>query len=307
MNPSEPDDLAARLEALSAPRAGDEAAALWRAALDRHRAEQRRPILRRIGPWAGLAAACLAVAALTLPFAGKTRRSSESIAPLAAADQAMPFAAAPNDQKGDSTFDLSTAAPAVAAREASLGTPSGAASASPAAAADAGAARLVARRADVSLLVPDVREGFLRAQAVVRPARGEVVEASTIAGEGPDAAADCTLRVAAERFAEVLDELRGLGEVARESASADDVTSAAIDLDARLRDARRVEADLLERLERRTDAPPADALRLRASLDAVRTTIERDAAQREALARRVDLATVRVTIRAKGAASPGSP
>jgi len=59
----------------------------------------------------------------------------------------------------------------------------------------------------------------------------------------------------------------------------------------------RVEAELLQLLEKRTDAPLKDVLELRQSLSSVRETIERLQGQRQHLSRLVSLATVLVIIR----------
>ncbi len=321
MNANPPDNLEARLSALTEPT--DEPPRLWQAALAEHRATPRRAVLGRISAVVGIAAVILLfLGGVILPSLGKARRnamperfaleSQAEEAPsaepggrsLAAAEQmaamnrARPSAARPGAlwQDHSGPVDAVSTDPWMKDEMAKY----------PDAASVLGAPRLVARRADMTLRVPDVREAFLKAGQLVSPVRGEFVEDSKIAGEGAGAAADLTLRVAADRLAEALNELRALGEVAAENSSGDDVTDQAIDLDARLRNERRVEEELLELLHSRKDAPLADILRLRESLSSVRANIERMAGQRDALARRVDLATVLVLIRAKDA-RPGPP
>lgn len=151
-----------------------------------------------------------------------------------------------------------------------------------------------------------MREAFLKAQHATNPALGEFVEDSKITGEGPAAAADLTLRIASTRLAAALDELRALGVVVSEISSGDDVTNQAVDLDARLRNERRVEEEILQLLDTRKDAPLPDVLKLRDSLTTIRGSIERMDAQRATLTRMVDLSTIIIFLR-PDAAAPAVP
>ena len=119
--------------------------------------------------------------------------------------------------------------------------------------------------------------------------------------------ANLTLRVAATRLSEVLNELRQLGQVQAEKASGEDVTAQVVDLEARLRNEQRVETELLQLLERRKDAPLKEILELRTSISGVRQTIEQLTAQRERLSRLVELATGLVIIRPADAPLPAEP
>lgn len=314
MNDPLHDNLESRLEALSRPPA--EPTALWRAALEEHRSKPaKRSVIARIGPWVGLAAAVIVVGVMLLPAVGKARRTTafsslppaarertevvDAIGSILSADQfgnKIVTRNSPSQFMADSAAATEKRGP----RSPRLGslTLSESAAASP---------RLVARRADLSLRVPDVREAFLRAQRTTSPALGEFVEDSKITGEGPAATADLTLRIAAPRLPAALDELRTLGMVASETSSGDDVTDQAIDLDARLRNERRVETEILQLLDTRKDAPLADVMKLRDSLTAIRSSIERMDAQRANLSRMVELATVLVILRPAEAAPPPPP
>jgi hypothetical protein len=132
---------------------------------------------------------------------------------------------------------------------------------------------------------------------IVREAAGEYVQDSSLTGSGDEAYANLTLRVAADRLSEVLNELRQLGEVYSERKTGQDVTSQVVDLEARLRNEQRVEVELLRLLETRQDASLEDVLALRGQLSKIRQEIERLTAQRVHLDRLVSLATVLVLVR----------
>jgi hypothetical protein len=132
---------------------------------------------------------------------------------------------------------------------------------------------------------------------IVREAGGEYVQDSSLTGSGDEAYANLTLRVAADRLSEVLNELRQLGEVYSEHKTGQDVTGQVVDLEARLRNEQRVETELLRLLETRQDAPLKEILELRGQLGSIRQEIERLTAQREHLDRLVSLATVLVLVR----------
>lgn len=168
--------------------------------------------------------------------------------------------------------------------------------------------RHVIRKAAIDLAVEDVRSVYLKIQALIpNPAAGEFVESSQIHDTAPQLTAYLTLRVANERLSAVMDALRGLGEVVREQTEASDVTAQVVDIEARLRNERRVEQELVELLDKRQDAPLEDVLKVSQSLSEVRERIEKLEGQRQGIGRQVALATVVVSIRAKDAPPPPSP
>jgi hypothetical protein len=165
----------------------------------------------------------------------------------------------------------------------------------------AGSDRMVIRKATVEMSVPDVRAAFLKATMVLSEAQGEYLEQSSLTGDGASMQGALTLRVAASRLSAVLGELRELGKVTSETAGGEDVTDTMVDLEARLRNEQRVEAELLGLMESRKDAPLKEILELRESINRIRESIERMTAQRERLGRLVSLATVLVILRADAA------
>lgn len=164
--------------------------------------------------------------------------------------------------------------------------------------------RHVVRRATVELDANDVRAAFAKAAHLVSAARGEFVQESSLTGLEPHLQGQLALRVAADRLSDVLNGLRELGKVRSETSGGEDVTVQVVDVESRLRNEQRVEKELLELLENRTDAPLKEVLEVRAALGNVRQEIERLIGQRDQLSRLVALATVLVIIRPADAPPP---
>lgn len=164
---------------------------------------------------------------------------------------------------------------------------------------EADVGRQVIRKATLDLLTPDVRAAFMKASFLVSEAGGEYVQESALTGTGRYVSGTLSLRVTATRMSVVMGQLRELGVVASESASGEDVTAQVVDIEARLRNERRVEVELLELLSSRSNAPLKEVLELRDSIARVRQTIESLGAQQQRLSRLVSLATILVSIRAE--------
>lgn len=162
--------------------------------------------------------------------------------------------------------------------------------------------RHVIRRATVELEVGDL-EGTYRQLVAgsVLSDENEFVERSEFDDRRGRRSASIVIRVRAERLDEVLNGLRDLGRVLNENADARDVTSQVVDLDARLRNERRVEEEMLDLLSRRENAPLEDVLRVRQSLAEVRERIERLVAEQQQVSREVALARVAVSLWQAGA------
>lgn len=164
--------------------------------------------------------------------------------------------------------------------------------------------RQVVRKAAVELHTRDVRAAFVKVQMLVSEAGGEYIEQSAISGQDEQMQADLTLRISASRMSEILNALRDIGEVISQQLSGEDVTAQAVDIEARLSNERRVEAELLGLLESRKDADLKDVLELRRNIGQVREQIERLVAQQQHLSHLVSLATVLVIIRHEGQPEP---
>ena len=161
--------------------------------------------------------------------------------------------------------------------------------------------RQVIRKASLELRSKDVRGAVAKAQLLISEARGEYIQESNVSGTLERPEATLTLRVTAERLSSVMNELRELGRAVGERIGGDDVTAQVVDLESRLRNEQRVEAELLHLLETRKDAPLKEVLELRSSIAEVRRNIEQMSSQRETFARLVSLATIVVIIRTEDA------
>jgi hypothetical protein len=315
-----PDDLERQLAAMTAWRGGDDGDAPWRAALERARPLKSaggRDWLYRLSArkvlTPALAAAAIVVlvgvisVAVLVPSLGRARQSSRFANADAkyAHEEAATAAAQSRFQspgRADFVRELDTRESAGAHQPATPAPVAGGANvvlsrAGPLPVVD----RQVIRKATIDVQTPDVAAAFMKAMLVISEAGGEYVENSSLSGEGATAAGSLTLRIAASRLSDVLNQLRPLGHVISETSSGDDVTDRVVDVEARLRNEQRVETELLELLAKRQDAPLKEILELRASISSIRERIEQLTAQRERLGRLVALATVLVTIRADDA------
>src|SRR5262249_9818313 len=115
--------------------------------------------------------------------------------------------------------------------------------------------RQVVRKSTLELESADIQATFAKVAHSLSEARGEYIENSSLTGQGDSARATITLRIAADRLSAALNDLRQLGKVLSDATTGEDVTSQAVDLDARIRNEERVEAELLQLLEKRADAP----------------------------------------------------
>jgi hypothetical protein len=154
------------------------------------------------------------------------------------------------------------------------------------------AERKIVRTGEVTLEVPAVGAavGELRAMAL---ALDGYVSGSRTGGE--DEAATVTLRIPADRFDEALDRLQAMeGKVRAEATRDEDVTSAVVDLEARIRNlqASEVQYRLLVRRAEKID----DVLAVQSRLDQVRGEIEQLTAQLTQLNGLASMSTLTVTV-----------
>lgn len=158
--------------------------------------------------------------------------------------------------------------------------------------------RQIVHKASIDLMTNDVRGVFHKVIQLLSEAKGEFVQDSSLTGTGNEASGSITLRVTAARLSEVMQGLRELGVVQQERIGGEDVTSQVVDLDARLANERRIEAELLELIGSRKDAPLKEIMEARDALGSIRERIEKMTAEQQRLGKLVALATVLVSIRA---------
>ena len=179
----------------------------------------------------------------------------------------------------------------------------------PGAPADADADRQVVTTARVSLAVDDPAEGAREVSELVESAGGRVEERSEQSAAEDDGAegayADLVVRVPADELTEVLAALEELGDVADVSVSRSDVTTTAVDLDARISALRTSVARLQGLLE---GAATTEALL--AAEDALserQAELESLQSQRTLLADQVEMSTLSVHLEPFGVSPAGGP
>ncbi|MCK4871411.1 MAG: DUF4349 domain-containing protein [Phycisphaerales bacterium] len=295
----------------------DETPGLWKAALDQAESARRqpeRPLLRLFNlavPWPvaatlALAALVVVLVAVTVPnlMVTPARDSARRVGSAdqnyslmlergSVPDEAMragdPVLSPPQIQPDTDFRYLSTSRAAFAGLAAQAETdnippiPS--------------MTRHVVRKANVELRTDDVHAAFHAITQLISEAGGEYIQESSLRGAGESARAEITMRIASRRLSQLLNALRDFGEVTSEKLSGEDVTSQVVDVEARLRNERRIEEELLELLAQRDDAPLTDILKLRKEISGVRDHVERLVAQRDRLSRLVSLSSVLVIIR----------
>ncbi len=201
--------------------------------------------------------------------------------------------------------DSSVGGGAVAPEPAFPGSPEGA----PSDQADADPDRQVVTTATASVAVEDPADGAQQVSELVESAGGRVDERTEQAGSGEDgvegAAAHLVVRVPATELTDVLADLDDLGDVESVSVSRSDVTTRAVDLDARI--------SALQTSVGRLQALMDGAATTEALLAAEEALSERQGeleslqSQRALLADQVELSTLSVHLVPFGVAPAGGP
>ena len=159
--------------------------------------------------------------------------------------------------------------------------------------------RKIIRDATLTLEVEQPSKALPRLASVAESRGGFVVntESRQQTGENGGGAYETItiqMRVPAAQFDAALGEIRGMGRVTSEKLSGKDVTEEYIDLEARLRTQRALEAQLLEIMK---DAHTvADAMSVQREIANVRTEIERVEGRRRFLENQASLSTINVTL-----------
>jgi hypothetical protein len=141
------------------------------------------------------------------------------------------------------------------------------------------------------------------AHAVADSFGGFVVESFASQGSGKRIAeGSLVMRIPAESYDVALSRLRGLGKVERLEESGQDVSKEFVDLNARIRQLRAVEAQLLELLQRADDVPAA--LAVQSQLSQVQLDLEQARGRLQYLENRVAFATISLSMHEFVAAPP---
>ncbi len=187
---------------------------------------------------------------------------------------------------------------------------SGDAAPSPAPAPDASGSTesnspLIARSASFVIVAKDVAAARPALDAILAKYHGYAADmtVSTPADDAPSLKA--SLRIPVANLAAAMKDLRGLGRVASEEESGEDVTQQHADLDQRLKTARDTEDRLRAILQQRT-GNVSDVLQVEEEIARVRGDIESMDADQTNLQHRVDFASIDLSIAAEPGPVPGS-
>jgi hypothetical protein len=171
---------------------------------------------------------------------------------------------------------------------------------------EAGPDRQVVTTAIASLAVKDPADGAQRVSELAESAGGRVDERREQAASGTDGgAADLVLRVPSDALTGVLADLEDLGDIENVSVSRSDVTTTAVDLDARISALR----TSVTRLQALMDGAATTEALLAAekALSERQEELESLQSQRALLADQVELSTLTVHLRPFGVTPPGGP
>jgi len=162
--------------------------------------------------------------------------------------------------------------------------------------AAARAVRQLARNGAIGLIVPDVTNALGQVQRLTDAQFGAVtgLEDTAPSAPGESHTAHVTVSVPDDRFTHTLDALAALGGVTTRSVKTEDLTDSIVDGDARLRNLRHEEADLLRIMDR--SGKISDVLDVEQQLASTRESIEQLDAQQKAMRQRVAYATITIDL-----------
>lgn len=160
--------------------------------------------------------------------------------------------------------------------------------------------RKIVYRASMSLAVKDVAAAAREVEALALRSGGYVAQSQLSQYTGDQLRGTVVIRVPAEGFRSVLDELRQLAvRVINESSNAEDVTAEYTDLEARLRNLEAVERELqamLTEVRQQPGAKAEDILAVYRELAATREEIERIKGRMQYLSNLAALSTITVDL-----------
>jgi Domain of unknown function (DUF4349)/Putative zinc-finger len=154
---------------------------------------------------------------------------------------------------------------------------------------------MVIRTARLQIVVKEFNGVRATVEGIVTQAGGFVDRLSVDANSATAHSLSGSLRVPADRMANVLARLRQIGQVVEDTQGSEEVTDQIVDLDARLASARATEQRLTELLRNRT-GKLSDVLEVERELARVRLDIERLDAQKTNVSKRVAYATIEIQI-----------
>lgn len=154
--------------------------------------------------------------------------------------------------------------------------------------------RHIARRANLDVELADVDGGVARLTSLVESLGGFVASTDSLSDPKGTSRATVTAYMPPAEFSQALAGLDGVGRVTRRSIGGQDVSEEFVDLEARIRNFERHEAQLLSFMGKAQKVQ--DLLSLESELARVRGEIERATGRLRFLKSRTDLATIQVAL-----------
>ncbi len=158
----------------------------------------------------------------------------------------------------------------------------------------------IVRTANLEIEVDSFDRAWSRATALATRHGGFVTNSQTGLDRGT-----VTMRIPASKLDAALEDLGRIGKVVQSTTSAEDVSAAIVDIDARLRVLEAEELQLIELLRQATGV--GQTLEVRDRLNSVRQEIESHKGQKEYFAEQVEYSTVNATLYESGAVDPNDP
>jgi len=168
----------------------------------------------------------------------------------------------------------------------------------PASGQSASAQSMIIRNGDVSVQVDSLEAAMNAVRALVASLGGYIGNVSINTGEHQVRSASLEMKIPANRFDDAMAGVRPLGKVQRSTATAQDVGEEFVDVTARMANAKRLEARLVDLLASRT-ARLQDVLAVERELARVREEIERYEGRIRYLTTHVTTSTIVATVHEK--------
>jgi hypothetical protein len=162
--------------------------------------------------------------------------------------------------------------------------------------AESVAARQIIYKANISLVVDSLGGMNDDIRKFVEQEHGFIAGYSEQRSFGDQRSATWQVRVPVASFQKVLDHVSDLGVPENTSVDSEDVSEEFVDLDARLKNKRRLETELLELLDKR-DGELKDVIAVKQELSSVREEIERMEGRLRFLRDQVSLSTITISAR----------
>ncbi|MFN2399939.1 MAG: DUF4349 domain-containing protein [Gemmatimonadaceae bacterium] len=154
---------------------------------------------------------------------------------------------------------------------------------------------MIIRTGQVSIEVDSLAQGIARVRDLATRVGGYVANSSVQAGGEEPKSATLEIKLPAARFDEAISGLSRIGKVESQVVSAEDVSEEFVDVSARVANAKRLEARLVELLANRTGRL-SDVLQVERELARVREEIERYEGRMRYLRTRSAVSTLSITI-----------